>query len=208
MDTALRFCVAVLLTLSAVCFSPPAAVALQDGEILGPDTWEEAQGLLPEEILDHYKKGEYVNQIADIRLPGYRSTALPQDFQEASHGNRGLYGLSNGGSVVELQSGKQPPFIVGLPFPEIDPNDAQAGTKIVWNFLYSTWYNGNYHFLTNEGLLNSRAIPSASAFVSPTGTNSPVTLSRTESTAPVALVTTTGRAEALASSTTFGKPSR
>jgi Protein of unknown function (DUF1329) len=158
MDKALRFCVATLLTLAAVYFLPSAAVALQDGEVLGPDTWEEAQGLLPEEILDHYRKGEYVNQVADIRLPGYRSTALPQDFHEASRANRGLYALSPGGSIIESRSGQQPRYIFGLPFPDVDRNDPQAGTKIVWNSLYSTWYNGNYHFLTELVMLSRHGI--------------------------------------------------
>jgi hypothetical protein len=158
MAKALRLYIAALLTLNAVCFVTSAALALQDGEVLGPDTWEEAQGLLPDEILDHYRKGEYVNSVADIRLPGYRSIALPQDFQDATRGNRGLYALSDGGSIVEQKSGKQPPFIFGLPFPEVDANDPQAGTKIVWNHLYSTWYGGNYHFLTELVMLSKHGV--------------------------------------------------
>ena len=156
MDTALRFCAAALLTVSTLCFRPPAALALQDGEVLGPDTWEEAQGMLPEEILDHYRKGEYVNRVADLRLPGYRSTALPRDFQDATQSNRGLYALTAGGSIVEQRSGRQPPFIFGLPFPDVDANDPQAGGKIVWNSLYSTWYSGNYHFLSELVMLSRR----------------------------------------------------
>jgi hypothetical protein len=158
MDTAPRFAFAALLALFMLAASPPPAAALKDGEVLGPSTWSEAQGLLPEEILDHYKKGEYVNRIADISLPGYLSTRQPADFQEASRANRGLYALSPAGSIIEQRTGKQPPFIFGFPFPDIDPQDPQAGTKIVWNFFYSIWYNGNNHFLTELVMLSPRGV--------------------------------------------------
>jgi hypothetical protein len=45
--------------------------------------------------------------------------------------------------VVEKSSGEQPPFIFGFPFPQIDPKDPAAGSQIIWNYLYRTWYFGN-----------------------------------------------------------------
>lgn len=130
--------------------------ALQDGDTLGPESWQEAQGLLPDEILDHYRRGEYVNRVADITRPGYISILLPPEFQEASKANRGRYDLSATGSVVERSSGKQPRFLTGLPFPDLDVSDPQVATKIVWNYFYTAWYNGNEHFL-NELMLLGRA---------------------------------------------------
>ncbi len=127
---------------------------LQDGDVLGPSNAEEAKGLLPDEILDHYRQGEYINPILDINKPGYMSLQLPADFQEATQANAGLYELSPAGSIVEKRSGQQPPYVFGLPFPDIDPQDPQAGTKIVWNFFYSTWYSDNTHFLTELVMLS------------------------------------------------------
>jgi len=158
MDWALRFWVAALLTLGTCGATAATAAELKDGDVLGPSNWQDAQGLLPDEILAHYKNGEYINRIADIGLRAYRTTALPEDFQEASRANRGLYALSAAGSVVEQRTGKQPPYIMGLPFPNVDAQDPEAGTKIVWNFFYSTWYNDNNHFLTELVLLSRRGI--------------------------------------------------
>ncbi len=158
METPLRHLLTILLALCTVTTSRVAPAELKDGDVIGPSNWSEAQGLLPEEILDHYKKGEYINRIADISLPGYLSTRQPSDFQEASRTNRGLYALSPAGSIIEQRTGKQPAFIFGFPFPDIDPQDPQAGTKIVWNFFYSIWYNGNNHFLTELVMLSPRGI--------------------------------------------------
>ncbi|MGH3053917.1 MAG: outer membrane lipoprotein-sorting protein, partial [Gaiellaceae bacterium] len=35
------------------------------------------------------------------------------------------------------------PYIMGFPFPIIDPADPKAGTKILWNYFYRTWYTGS-----------------------------------------------------------------
>lgn len=143
----------VALMLCAAAVTKSASAELKDGDILGPSNWAEAQGLLPEEILSHYRTGEYINRITDISQPGYRNTQLPPEFQEASRANRGRYALSPMGSIIDRETGKQPPFIFGLPFPEVLPDDPEAATKVVWNYFYSTWYNGNEHFLTELVML-------------------------------------------------------
>lgn len=143
----------LLLVAYAVAVPRTANGKLKDGDVLGPSNWTEAKDLLPQEILEHYRNGEYVNQIADITLPGYRSIQLPPDFQQASRANRGRYELSEAGSIIDRRSGRQPRHIVGLPFPDIDPRDPQAGTKIVWNYFYTVWYDGNTHFLTELEML-------------------------------------------------------
>ncbi|MFN8545212.1 MAG: DUF1329 domain-containing protein [Candidatus Binatia bacterium] len=148
----MRTLVALLLALGAA--TPTlAAPGLKDGEVLGPDNWEAARGLLPDEILEHYKRGEFVNTILEIGRPGQRSIQNPPDFQEASRANRGRYALDARGSVVEVQSGKQPAYVTGLPFPEVDAQDPQAGAKVVWNYFYQLWYRGDFHFLTELVML-------------------------------------------------------
>jgi len=82
------------------------------------------------------------------------SLQLPADFQEATRANAGRYVLSDAGSIIETGTGQQPAFVFGLPFPDIDPRDPQAATKIVWNYFYSDWYSDNTHFLTELVLLS------------------------------------------------------
>jgi hypothetical protein len=147
---------AVLLVL--LCFAPASAAPLADGDVLGPTNWQEAKGLLPDEILEHYRKGEYVNRIADLARRGYVSILQPADFRKASAENRGRYALGPAGSIVEVATGKQPAYIMGLPFPDIDRNDPEVATKIVWNFFYATWYNGDDHFLTELVMLGRRGV--------------------------------------------------
>jgi len=117
---------------------------LKAGDVLGKENWELAKDLLPPEILRHYKDGEYVNKIVDWPLGVYRWN--PQ-FKAASEANGDRYVVSREGTVIEKSSGKQPPFIYGLPFPQIDPKDPNAGVKVLWNFNYEYWNEGNSHNL-------------------------------------------------------------
>ncbi len=131
--------------------SPAAAQGsdqLQPGETLDQSNWEKAKGLLPPEILRHYRDGEYVNQIVDWPADTY---TWPTDFLAGSQSNEGRFAIGKEGHVVDAKTGKQPPFIIGFPFPKVNAQDPDAGAKTVWNFLYRTWYFGNSR---NESQLN------------------------------------------------------
>jgi hypothetical protein len=114
--------------------------ALQPGDVLGRDNWQLAQGLLPPEILEHYKRGDYSNEIVEWKKEHYD---WPPDFLAASKENEGKYDVDEKGGIVDVQTRKQPRFILGLPCPVIDQTDPKAGIKVVWNYFYRTWYYGN-----------------------------------------------------------------
>jgi len=122
--------------------------ALQPGMTLDTSTAHLAEKLLPPEILAHYEKGEYENPIVAWPVDVY---TWPTDFKEASAKNAGRYTIAPEGHVVEKSTGKQPGLIFGFPFPEVDPKDPTAGSQILWNYLYRTWYFGN---LRAESQLN------------------------------------------------------
>ena len=134
----------------AAAEAKPAAAAkgLEPGMVLNKQTWQMAEGLLPPEILKHYREGDYINPIVSWPVDVY---TWPEDFRAASKENVGKYDIGDKGQVIEVATGKQPQYIIGFPFPKIDTNDAKAGAKVIWNFFYRTWYFGNN---TNESQLN------------------------------------------------------
>ncbi len=152
----LTFLVALaILTVGGIRATPAAAVspasastALQSGDILDSSTWERAKDLLPPEVLKHYREGQYANQVMDWPADKY---TWPTDFLEGSKANDGRYAIGKEGHVVDATTGVQPEFIIGFPFPKIDPGDRDAGAKAVWNFLYRSWYFGTVH---SESQLN------------------------------------------------------
>ncbi len=119
--------------------------SLKGGDVLGQRNWELAKDLLPPEILRHYKDGEYANKIVEWPLGIYK---WEPPFKAASDANAGRYTVNHESTVVEKSSGTQPQFIYGLPFPQIDPQDPDAGVKILWNFQYQYWSEGSSHNLT------------------------------------------------------------
>jgi hypothetical protein len=113
---------------------------------LNQQTWKIAEELLPEEFLNRYKNGEWRHSIYE---PPPDTVFADLDFIAAGKDNLGRYAIGPEGQVVEVATGKQPPFIYGPPFPNIDPNDPQAGTKAVWNFFYQSYLLGNSRNFVN-----------------------------------------------------------
>jgi Protein of unknown function (DUF1329) len=156
----MRWLLLVLALVPPLVCQPASAapVVLHDGDLLGPNNWEAARGLLPDEILAHYRNGEYENRIMTLGRPGQKSIDYPPDFQAATRANRGRFALASDGHIVDATTGKQPRYVMGLPFPDIDTSDPQAGAKIVWNYFYATWYAGNSHYLTQLEMLDRSGV--------------------------------------------------
>jgi hypothetical protein len=132
---------AVAQSSSATAASPadPAAPALASGEVLDRSNWEKAKGLLPPEILRHYQQGEYANRVATWDGP----MEWEPRWHEATRWNREHLTIDEKGTIIDRSTGKQPPYIMGYPFPDIDPRDPQAGVKVLWNYFYRFYHNGN-----------------------------------------------------------------
>jgi hypothetical protein len=128
-------------------YDPPGTAVvpgLAIGDTLDQTNAARAKDLLPPEILKHYERGEYRNEVASWpRGLIYRE----RSFEEATRTNAGRYDLdAETGTIVEKATGKPPAYTYGIPFPTIDPGDPQAGLKAVWNMFHNYWNNGSYHF--------------------------------------------------------------
>jgi hypothetical protein len=113
---------------------------LKPGDVLDQSNWQLAKDLLPPEILKHYQNGEYRNPI--VAYPT-GNAHWEKSFLEATEKNAGQLDVDARGSIIEKGSGKQPAYYYGLPFPIIDPSDAKAGVKVVWNQFLAYWYTGD-----------------------------------------------------------------
>jgi hypothetical protein len=121
--------------LVAVLAAAPATHAgLAAGDTLGPDNWEEARGLLPEEFLAAYQRGDFRHKIVD-----HSFDLIGEDpvFNEALTANENRYDLSPEGSIIDKETGTRPEYVYAWPFPHIDKSDPKAAAKIVWNYFCS-----------------------------------------------------------------------
>lgn len=102
--------------------------------VLSSNNWQQAQGLLPDVVIDRVKAGEYrftVQAVDPTRFKQNYSSA----FWQASSSNEGKYDVDEATcGLKDVRTGKAPDFFFGYPFPHIDPGDAQAGCKMAWNF--------------------------------------------------------------------------
>ncbi len=61
---------------------------------------------------------------------------LPDSFIAASAKNAGQFDINHDGDLIEKSTGKIPLNIYGLPFPNINLKDSEAGSKIIANSSY------------------------------------------------------------------------
>ncbi|MGH7897152.1 MAG: outer membrane lipoprotein-sorting protein [Candidatus Binatia bacterium] len=134
--------VATLAAAEEIAAKRAQEVGLQPGMMLDQSTASLAKGLMPPEILKHYEQGEYKNEIAD--WPATTGTHGP-DFEAQTKRNAETLTLDENDTIVDKSTGKQPPHIYGTPFPTIDPKDPRAPVKVLWNYFYNYYWNGNSH---------------------------------------------------------------
>ena len=96
-----------------------AADDLKPGDVLNQSNWQKAEGLLPPEILKHYQNGDYANPIVDWPVGKFN---WPPDFQAPpARRTPGSSTSTRPARSSKRAPDKQPPYILGFPFPIIDP---------------------------------------------------------------------------------------
>ena len=106
---------------------------LNPGDTLNQESWQQAKSLLPEGILRRFQDGSYQAKITT--LPA--TMAWGSKFKSATEANAGKFAVDAAGSLMAKATNTVPPFLYGYPFPQIDPKDPQAATKVIYNFSYT-----------------------------------------------------------------------
>jgi hypothetical protein len=135
-----------------------AGAELKPGDTLGPDNWEQARGLLPDEFLESYRRGDFRHPIGDFAIDRIGDDPV---FSAELAANRGRYALSPAGSIIDTRTGQPPDYVYAWPFPDIDPADPQAAMKVVWNYFYTVYYGGNSHYRADLQWVSRRGLDRA-----------------------------------------------
>ncbi len=101
----------------------PSAEGLAPGTRVGPDSWQAAQDYLPVEILDRIKAGELAFEVRETTDLPVSDAYITATQNHAEHVQLGADGELGG-------------YVAGMPFPILDPADAQAGLKAAWNYRH------------------------------------------------------------------------
>jgi hypothetical protein len=135
--TELMACLLAMLIASA---SRSALGELAPGTMVDQSTADEAKGLLPPELYEHYKNGEYANRVVDFPRGRFR---WDDGFDEATRRNGETLVLDEAKQPVDKATGQRPAYITGIPFPKIDQADPDGGYKVLWNLAYAYYTGGN-----------------------------------------------------------------
>ncbi len=139
---------AIVMILTAVGFLPmldrAVSADVQPGEVIDKTNWQKLEGLVPESVLGWVKKGDFILQIEKLN---FDSLAYFPAFQmKAFKENLGKYELDEESGIIDVKTGKLPKAIVGLPFPEIAPEDPKVCEKAIYNNHYMQYQPDNLRF--------------------------------------------------------------
>ena len=113
----------------------PIRAEVRPGMMLDQSNADEAKDLLPPEIYEHYKKGEYTNPVVDFPNSKFQ---WDDGYAEATERNREhLVARRPSKQPVDKDTGKRPDYITGQPFPDIREDDPDAGYKVLWNTIFT-----------------------------------------------------------------------
>ena len=144
-----------LLVIALVLPQIAAAASLNVGDVLGTANADDAKELLPPEIVKHYAAGEYRNPIVDYPLANNR---WEPSFLAATEQNGRDLAVNDAGSIVSAATGKPPAYVYGFPFPNVEPSDPRAATKIIWNQFFAYWARGSTFNETRVTMLQPKGI--------------------------------------------------
>src|SRR5436309_74410 len=143
------------VTLAGLAYAPPAFAELAPGSELSTENWQEAKGLLPDEFLECYRRGDFRHRVGNWSIERVGDEPV---FREALDANRGRYDLTDDGTIIDTRTGQPPDYIYAWPFPDIDRADPKAAMKIVWNYFYTFYYSGNGHYRADLLWLSRRGL--------------------------------------------------
>ena len=120
---------------------------------LDSNNWQQAQGLLPDAVLNRVKKGEYSYRVVPVDPEKFKKN-YSQKFWDASAANAGKYDIDPATcGLKEVATGAVPDFYFGYPFPKINPAEPNAACKMAWNFTAATQMgNGGGATFTLNGI--------------------------------------------------------
>lgn len=111
-----------------------SAQAFTLGKAYDKTNWEEIRDMVPPSVLEWVKKGAWILQ---TKKPNFADElSLDPKYLELSKSNEGKYDINPEGLLVSKKTG-DPEFLVGNPFPTIDPGDPKIAEKVMENYKFT-----------------------------------------------------------------------
>jgi hypothetical protein len=148
----------LMILLVLAFFMPFGQVTLADvapGDVIDKSNWQKIEGMVPDSVLNWVKQGDFVLNIGKLSFDPEETH--PLETRDLLETNVGKYALNEKDEIVDAKTGKEV-FVLGMPFPQIDPKDPDVGVKVLYNWYYSRYVCGKtcidvvFELLSRSGL--------------------------------------------------------
>lgn len=125
----------LLFFMMLICFASHTAWAeFVPGTTYDKSNAHEISDMLSDSIMLWLTEDEYVMKTGEIEDWGHSKA-----FVTLTRQNEGKFDINGNGNLTTMD-GKPVDYIMGMPFPTIDPADPKAGDKIIQNMFASRYY--------------------------------------------------------------------
>ncbi|MGV8075376.1 MAG: outer membrane lipoprotein-sorting protein [Syntrophobacteraceae bacterium] len=136
-----RIAVICLICFLGVLFNRHALADVSPGDVIDKSNYQKVEGMVPQSIITWLKNGQLVLNISKLNYsPGEFNKQLVGE--KLLKENTGKYAIKDS-QIVDGKTGGEPGFIAGIPFPNLDPKDPDAGIKLQYNRDYLRFNEGN-----------------------------------------------------------------
>jgi hypothetical protein len=151
-----RSAVPLATVLAVLCATPPTMRAADAPVRIDKDNVGGYQALLPQPVFDRVRAGQYVLPLVAVDPQRFRAN-YTERFWQASAANKGKYGIdAETGGLTDAATGKIPQRFFGLPFPDVQTSDPQAGAKVVHNYRARRMQmDGDFHTFELSDVMQS-----------------------------------------------------
>lgn len=139
MRKSMRFLLPCLLA-TLLC-TPMAFADVQPGQTIDKSNVQAIKGLVPDFLYNLVADGKMTMKIGKLNL-NKKEYFFPRVLQNWES-NKGKYGIDDGNNLIEVATKKKYPHVVGIPFPDLDPNDPKFGYKAMYNWRILDMSSGN-----------------------------------------------------------------
>src|SRR6185369_14308052 len=137
---------AIAFVAAASCADLATAVDDQPFRVTAENA-EAYKALLPEPVYARVKQEQYVLPVVPVDAARFHAN-YSEVFWKASAANAGKYSIDAAtGGLIDVSTGAIPQRVFGLPFPQIKPDDPEAGAKVMHNYRFRrTQSDGTIHY--------------------------------------------------------------
>lgn len=140
----------LLLLVMTIFWSSSAFADVNPGDVITRDNWQKVQGMVPDFLLNDIKNGQWELKIGELKFnrQDFLSAEEQRDIKNPAAAPK--FAIDANSRLVAAGGKPYAVPISSRPFPVLDPQDPQAGLKLMYNWWFNYFSNVSEFIFTQQ----------------------------------------------------------